>query len=59
MLLSSFKIPAGRQIKNPKKKIVKIIPLGSLNLSDKVKNSKITIDGKKVSETVSILNTFI
>jgi len=50
-------IPAGKQIKIPRKKTKAIVPLGSLNLSDKKKYNKINIDGTSVIKRVVILFT--
>jgi hypothetical protein len=47
-------IPAGKQIKIPRKKTKTTDPLGSLNLSDKKKNNKIKIDGTIVIKRVFI-----
>ena len=47
-------IPAGKQIKIPRKKTKAIDPLGSLNLSDKKKYDKIRIDGTIVIKRVLI-----
>ena len=47
-------IPAGKQIKIPRKKTRAIEPLGSLNLSDKKKYNKIRIDGTIVIKRVVI-----
>ena len=50
-------IPAGKQIKIPRKKTKAIDPLGSLNLSDKKKYNKIRIDGTIVIKRVVIILT--
>ena len=51
---ASFKIPAGKQIKKPRKKINITVPLGSLNLSDNTKYNKINIGGTNVINKVII-----
>ena len=50
--INELRIPAGKQIKKPKKNIKRIVPFGSLNLSERVKNPKIIIDGTMVINKV-------
>ena len=47
-------MPAGKQIKNPRIKVENIIPLGSLNLSEKTKILTINKLGKSVRRIVII-----
>ena len=50
--LISLRIPAGRQIRNPRKNTNKIVDSGSLNLSLNTKNNNIKMDGINVSNSV-------
>ena len=48
-------MPAGKQIKIPRKKTIAIVCFGSLNLSEKKKKPKIINDGTIVIRSVVII----
>ena len=60
--MKSLIIPAGKQIKIPRKKTNAIDPFGSLNLSDRKKYDKIKTEGtiviKRVVNVIHTLNWF-